>query len=268
MALGETLRKARMARKETASQVAAATRMKVQLVEALEKEDFSQIPAPIYAKGFIKLYAEHVGLDPEPLVRDYLQIRATPDAPPKKSKRAATPKASVSSSANRLDPSSDLFSRAGIAVPGDSATPENMKTEDDPPSKSRSAYRREPDKNVLSSDLERYSASRAQAPQEPNPPAKPIGAARQALETGLLALRHALDRLSASQAAMREYFSDISLAHPIRSPGKFAVMLVGSLIIAILILSGLSRHLRDKASPQPRDSGLVLVADAPEPYFD
>jgi cytoskeleton protein RodZ len=72
MALGEQLRKARLARKETTSQVANATRMKVQQVEAIENEDFSKIPAPIYAKGFIKLYAEHVGLDPQPLIGDYI----------------------------------------------------------------------------------------------------------------------------------------------------------------------------------------------------
>ena len=64
MALGEQLREAaHAARSLTASEVAAATRMKVQIVEAIEQEDFSKIAAPIYGKGFIKLYAEHVGLD-------------------------------------------------------------------------------------------------------------------------------------------------------------------------------------------------------------
>lgn len=71
MSLGEELRKARMARNLTASQVAAATRMKVQTVEAIESESFARIAAPIYAKGFIKLYAEFVGLDPAPLLAEY-----------------------------------------------------------------------------------------------------------------------------------------------------------------------------------------------------
>ncbi|MDI6775048.1 MAG: helix-turn-helix transcriptional regulator [Verrucomicrobiota bacterium] len=71
MALGEQLRKARLAKKETTSQVAAATRIMVRQVEALEQEDFGKIPATIYGKGFIRLYAEHVGLDPQPLIAEY-----------------------------------------------------------------------------------------------------------------------------------------------------------------------------------------------------
>lgn len=71
MGLGKELRNARLKKKLTASEVAAATRMKVQIVEDIEREDFSRIAAPIYGKGFIKLYAEHVGLDPKPLVDEY-----------------------------------------------------------------------------------------------------------------------------------------------------------------------------------------------------
>ena len=72
MALGSQLREARRRMKQTASAVAAATRMKVQIVEAIEKEDFSKIAAPVYGKGFIRLYAEHVGLDPRPLIEEYM----------------------------------------------------------------------------------------------------------------------------------------------------------------------------------------------------
>ncbi|MCX7591631.1 MAG: helix-turn-helix domain-containing protein, partial [Kiritimatiellae bacterium] len=71
MSLGEELRSARVARGLTPSQVALATKMKVQTVEALENEDFDRIAAPIYAKGFIRLYAQCVGLDPAPLIEEY-----------------------------------------------------------------------------------------------------------------------------------------------------------------------------------------------------
>ena len=30
----------------------------------MERDDFSRMAAPIYAKGFIRLYAEYLGLDP------------------------------------------------------------------------------------------------------------------------------------------------------------------------------------------------------------
>lgn len=84
MSLGEKLCNARLAKKETTSQVAAATRMKVQIVEDLEKEDFQRLAAPIYAKGFIKLYSEHVGLDPAPLIEEYMaRHQSTGTAAPK-----------------------------------------------------------------------------------------------------------------------------------------------------------------------------------------
>jgi CheY-like chemotaxis protein len=38
--------------------IAEATRMMVQVVEELEREDFRRIAAPIYGRGFIKLYAK------------------------------------------------------------------------------------------------------------------------------------------------------------------------------------------------------------------
>lgn len=71
MALGNILREARKKQEMTLSQAAAGTRIKVQVIEALENEDYSRIPAPIYAKGFMKIYAEYLGLDPAPLINEY-----------------------------------------------------------------------------------------------------------------------------------------------------------------------------------------------------
>jgi len=74
--LGQTLKQAREAKKVTASQAAAATNLKMQHVEAMERDDFSRVAAPIYAKGFIRLYAEYLGLDPEPLIQEYMDLHA------------------------------------------------------------------------------------------------------------------------------------------------------------------------------------------------
>ena len=71
---GETLRAAREAKGLTTSQIAAKTRMLVQIVEEMENEDFHRIAAPIYGRGFVKLYAECVGLDPLPLVKEFMDI--------------------------------------------------------------------------------------------------------------------------------------------------------------------------------------------------
>ncbi len=71
---GETLRKAREAKGLTTSQIAAKTRMLVQIVEEMENEDFHRIAAPIYGRGFVRLYAECVDLDPLPLVKEFMDI--------------------------------------------------------------------------------------------------------------------------------------------------------------------------------------------------
>jgi len=91
---GKTLRMAREAKGLTPGQVAERTHMIVQTVEGLENEDFSKIVAPIYGRGFVKLYCETVGLEPKPLIDAFMEIYSsgrgasaaksapTPAAPP------------------------------------------------------------------------------------------------------------------------------------------------------------------------------------------
>ena len=71
---GKTLRSAREAKGYTVSQIAEMTHLKSQIVEGLENEDFSMIAAPIYGRGFVKLYCEAVGLEPKPLVDEFMAI--------------------------------------------------------------------------------------------------------------------------------------------------------------------------------------------------
>jgi hypothetical protein len=90
---GKTLRTAREAKGLTPGQIAERTHMMIQVVEGLENEDFSRIVAPIYGRGFVKLYCEAVGLEPKPLVDAFMAIYGgrgatvtksapTPAAPP------------------------------------------------------------------------------------------------------------------------------------------------------------------------------------------
>lgn len=71
---GTILKEAREAKGLTCSQVAHDTHMLVQIVEEMEREDFHRIPAPIYGRGFVRLYAERVGLDPAPLITEFMEI--------------------------------------------------------------------------------------------------------------------------------------------------------------------------------------------------
>lgn len=85
MSLGNTLRAAREACGITTSELAARTHMLVQIVEGLENEDFRRIPAPIYGRGFIKLYCEAVDIDPKPLQAEFMDLfNRAKDAPAKK----------------------------------------------------------------------------------------------------------------------------------------------------------------------------------------
>jgi hypothetical protein len=74
--MGEILRTAREERALSTSTAAEATHMKVQIIEDLEKEDFRRIAAPIYGRGFVKLYAEFLELDPAPLIREFMDLYA------------------------------------------------------------------------------------------------------------------------------------------------------------------------------------------------
>ena len=89
--LGQILKEAREKKSATASQAAAATRMKIQTIEALERDDFSRIAAPMYARGFIKLYAEYLGLDPAPLIREYSDLHAPKARPPLAPENGSSP---------------------------------------------------------------------------------------------------------------------------------------------------------------------------------
>ena len=73
---GAALRAARENHKLSIADVVEATRIKTHIIQALEKDDYGVIAAPLYGKGFIKMYAEYVGLDPAPLVRHYLEYYA------------------------------------------------------------------------------------------------------------------------------------------------------------------------------------------------
>ena len=61
--VGEILRTAREARKLSVDQVNRETKISVQAVRALEQDDFASFPSETYLKGFVRTYAEFLGLD-------------------------------------------------------------------------------------------------------------------------------------------------------------------------------------------------------------
>ena len=74
MEFGKSLREAREAKGYTVAQIAETTHIMPSVVEGLEKEDFSRIAAPIYGRGFVKLYCEAVGLEAKPFIDEFMEI--------------------------------------------------------------------------------------------------------------------------------------------------------------------------------------------------
>lgn len=70
---GGWLRQQREIRNLTLREIADSTKIGMRYLEALETDRFERLPAPIFAKGFLRQYARYVGLDPDEVVNFYLQ---------------------------------------------------------------------------------------------------------------------------------------------------------------------------------------------------
>lgn len=69
MSPGQALAAKRGERGLSIEQVAAATRVRAEYLRALEADDLHQLPAPVYARGYMRTYATFLGLDAEEMVR-------------------------------------------------------------------------------------------------------------------------------------------------------------------------------------------------------
>lgn len=66
--LGETLRRARQTKGITIEDAERVTRIPKKYLEALEVENYGILPAPVYARGFLRSYAAYLGLDAQDLL--------------------------------------------------------------------------------------------------------------------------------------------------------------------------------------------------------
>lgn len=67
--VGRVLRNARMARKLSADDVSRQLRISIQQVEAIEKEDFDQLPGRTFVRGFVRNYANLLQLDAHAIMK-------------------------------------------------------------------------------------------------------------------------------------------------------------------------------------------------------
>jgi len=69
--IGNSLREARMRQGLDYAQVELATKIRSKYIRALEEEHFGTLPAQPYVKGFLRTYAEYLGLDGQLYVDEY-----------------------------------------------------------------------------------------------------------------------------------------------------------------------------------------------------
>ncbi len=74
---GSILKEARIDKKISVELVSKGTRIHVNVIRALENDDFKKL-GTVYAKNFLKLYAEYLGLDKEDILRRF-QETLTPE---------------------------------------------------------------------------------------------------------------------------------------------------------------------------------------------
>ena len=68
--IGQKLKEAREDQRLTIDKVFEATRIRVQYLQALEEDDLSIMPSAVQARGYLRNYAEFLGLDVEQLLAD------------------------------------------------------------------------------------------------------------------------------------------------------------------------------------------------------
>ncbi len=103
---GETLKRERELRQISLREIAEATKINLRYLDALERDDFRHLPGGVFNKGFVRAYAQFIGIDPETMVTAYLEedgrqqsraARASGESP-----QALAAEAAVPSSAARL----------------------------------------------------------------------------------------------------------------------------------------------------------------------
>ena len=75
---GARLRQRREQRQVALTTIAEQTKIKISLLEELERDDVSHWPSGIFRRAFIRAYAHAIGLEPAPVVREFLEIHPDP----------------------------------------------------------------------------------------------------------------------------------------------------------------------------------------------
>lgn len=83
-AFGDKLRREREMRGITLAEISESTKISKRWLQALEDEQFSQLPGGVFNRGFVRAYARFLGINEEQAVADY--VAASNEQPPPEDK--------------------------------------------------------------------------------------------------------------------------------------------------------------------------------------
>ncbi|MEI8104786.1 MAG: helix-turn-helix domain-containing protein [Actinomycetes bacterium] len=86
--IGNTLREARSRRQIEFAQAEQATKIRAKYLRLLEQERFDELPSETYVKGFLRTYAEYLGLDGQVFVDEYSSRFAVDEQSERQARRA------------------------------------------------------------------------------------------------------------------------------------------------------------------------------------
>jgi cytoskeleton protein RodZ len=90
--IGSSLREARLRQGMDFPEIEAGTKIRGKYLRALEDEQFAHLPAQTYVKGFLRTYAEYLGLDGDLYVDEFnSRYVVGEDEPPIRAHRTARP---------------------------------------------------------------------------------------------------------------------------------------------------------------------------------
>jgi len=89
---GASFKKARESKGLSLDQIAKETRINTRFLTAIENEEFHLLPGGIFNRGFVRSFAQAVGLDPDQAVADYEQLVSVRDPGDAASITAPAPK--------------------------------------------------------------------------------------------------------------------------------------------------------------------------------
>src|SRR3954465_5776236 len=94
--IGTSLREARLRKQVDIPQAEQGTKIRAKYLRALAHEHFAGLPAQTYVKGFLRSYAEYLGLDGQLYVDEYnSRFVAGGEEAPSRPRRSAPPSRGV-----------------------------------------------------------------------------------------------------------------------------------------------------------------------------